>query len=117
MSNDVSPLPSFRDLALIEPLLKALDDVGYKTPSPIQAQVIPHMLQGKDVLGQAQTGKVNSGVCTAHLSRIDLRQKDPQVLGPGTDPRTCHPGSRGVSALCGAFKGLSCSAYLRRAGL
>ena len=81
MSNDVSPLPSFRDLALIEPLLKALDDVGYETPSPIQAQVIPYMLQGKDVLGQAQTGTGKTAAFALPiLSRIDLRQKDPQVL-------------------------------------
>ncbi|MCX7097157.1 MAG: DEAD/DEAH box helicase [Methylococcales bacterium] len=81
MSNDVSPLPSFRELALIEPLLKALDDVGYETPSPIQAQVIPLMLQGKDVLGQAQTGTGKTAAFALPiLSRIDLRQKDPQVL-------------------------------------
>ena len=81
MSNDVSTLPSFRDLALIEPLLKALDDVGYETPSPIQAKVIPHMLQGKDVLGQAQTGTGKTAAFALPiLSRIDLRQKDPQVL-------------------------------------
>ena len=81
MSNDVSPLPTFRDLALIEPLLKALDDVGYETPSPIQAQVIPYMLQGKDVLGQAQTGTGKTAAFALPiLSRIDLRQKDPQVL-------------------------------------
>ena len=81
MSNDVSTLPSFRDLALIEPLLKALEDVGYETPSPIQAQVIPHMLQGKDVLGQAQTGTGKTAAFALPiLSRIDLRKKDPQVL-------------------------------------
>jgi ATP-dependent RNA helicase DeaD len=81
MSNDVSTLPSFRDLALIEPLLKALDDVGYETPSPIQAKVIPHMLQGKDVLGQAQSGTGKTAAFALPiLSRIDLRQKDPQVL-------------------------------------
>ncbi len=81
MSNDVSTLPSFRDLALIEPLLKALDDVGYETPSPIQAQVIPFMLQGKDVLGQAQTGTGKTAAFALPiLSRIDLKQKDPQVL-------------------------------------
>jgi ATP-dependent RNA helicase DeaD len=81
MSNDVSTLSTFRDLALIEPLLKALDDVGYETPSPIQAQVIPFMLQGKDVLGQAQTGTGKTAAFALPiLSRIDLRQKDPQVL-------------------------------------
>lgn len=81
MSNDVSSLPSFRELALIEPVLKALDDVGYETPSPIQAQVIPLMLQGKDVLGQAQTGTGKTAAFALPiLSRIDLKQKDPQVL-------------------------------------
>ncbi|MDD2659825.1 MAG: DEAD/DEAH box helicase, partial [Methylococcales bacterium] len=81
MSNDVSQLTTFRDLALIEPLLKALDDVGYETPSPIQAQVIPYMLQGKDVLGQAQTGTGKTAAFALPiLSRIDIRQKDPQVL-------------------------------------
>ncbi len=81
MSNDVSTLPTFRDLALIDPVLKALEDVGYETPSPIQAQVIPFMLQGKDVLGQAQTGTGKTAAFALPiLSRIDLRQKDPQIL-------------------------------------
>jgi ATP-dependent RNA helicase DeaD len=81
MSNDVSTLPSFRDLALIEPVLRALDDVGYETPSPIQAQTIPLLLKGKDVLGQAQTGTGKTAAFALPiLSRIDLNQKDPQVL-------------------------------------
>jgi ATP-dependent RNA helicase DeaD len=81
MSIDVSHSPSFRELALIEPVLKALNDVGYETPSPIQAQVIPLMMQGKDVLGQAQTGTGKTAAFALPiLSRIDIRQKDPQVL-------------------------------------
>jgi ATP-dependent RNA helicase RhlE len=40
----------FRELHLIEPILKALDKQGYSTPTPIQAQAIPHILAGKDVL-------------------------------------------------------------------
>ena len=81
MSNDVSTLPSFRDLALIEPVLRALDDVGYETPSPIQAQTIPLLLKGKDVLGQAQTGTGKTAAFALPiLSRIDLNKKDPQVL-------------------------------------
>ncbi|MDP5002440.1 MAG: DEAD/DEAH box helicase, partial [OM182 bacterium] len=47
---------SFQQLALSEPILKALNDVGYETPSPIQAETIPLLLSGRDVLGQAQTG-------------------------------------------------------------
>jgi ATP-dependent RNA helicase RhlE len=48
--------PSFTTLDLIEPLQRALADEGYTTPTPIQAQSIPHLLQGKDLLGCAQTG-------------------------------------------------------------
>jgi ATP-dependent RNA helicase DeaD len=46
----------FADLGLAEPLLEALEDVGYESPSPIQEQAIPELLQGRDVVGQAQTG-------------------------------------------------------------
>jgi ATP-dependent RNA helicase DeaD len=81
MSDSVSPLPSFRDLALIDPVLKALDDIGYETPSPIQAKIIPFMLQGKDVLGQAQTGTGKTAAFALPiLSRINLKIKNPQVL-------------------------------------
>jgi len=81
MTQAVPSSPSFQDLALIDPVLKALEDVGYENPSPIQAQVIPFMLQGKDVLGQAQTGTGKTAAFALPiLSRIDLKQKDPQVL-------------------------------------
>ncbi|EIC29824.1 MULTISPECIES: DEAD/DEAH box helicase [Methylomicrobium] len=81
MTQAVPSSPSFQDLALIAPVLKALEDVGYETPSPIQAQVIPFMLQGKDVLGQAQTGTGKTAAFALPiLSRIDLKQRDPQVL-------------------------------------
>jgi ATP-dependent RNA helicase DeaD len=47
---------SFADLGLSESTLKALRDVGYESPSPIQEQAIPSLLEGRDVIGQAQTG-------------------------------------------------------------
>jgi ATP-dependent RNA helicase RhlE len=47
---------SFADLSLAEPLLRALTEEGYTTPTPIQAQAIPHLLAGRDLLGLAQTG-------------------------------------------------------------
>ena len=58
---DVLPIPAagqprFADLGLIAPLLQALDTEGYVTPTPIQAQAIPHVLDGRDLLGIAQTG-------------------------------------------------------------
>jgi len=72
---------SFADLALPAPLLKALDDVGYEAPSPIQAQTIPPLLQGKDVLGQAQTGTGKTAAFALPLlARIDLSKRVPQVL-------------------------------------
>ncbi len=48
--------PSFDKLGLIEPILKALQTEGYTTPTPIQAQAIPYLLEGRDLLGCAQTG-------------------------------------------------------------
>jgi ATP-dependent RNA helicase DeaD len=81
MSEHDTPLPSFNDLALIEPVLKAVENAGYETPSPIQAQIIPFMLDGRDVLGQAQTGTGKTAAFALPiLSRIDLKQKEPQVL-------------------------------------
>jgi len=47
---------TFADLGLSEDILKAIEDVGYTTPTPIQEQAIPYVLQGRDVLGCAQTG-------------------------------------------------------------
>ena len=81
MSENETPLPSFQDLALIEPVLKAVENAGYETPSPIQAQIIPFMLDGRDVLGQAQTGTGKTAAFALPiLSRINLKQKEPQVL-------------------------------------
>lgn len=81
MSENETSLPSFKDLALAEPILKAVESVGYETPSPIQAQIIPFMLEGRDVLGQAQTGTGKTAAFALPiLSRINLQQKDPQVL-------------------------------------
>ena len=47
---------TFNDLGLKETLVKAIDDLGFTTPSPIQAEAIPVALSGKDIIGQAQTG-------------------------------------------------------------
>lgn len=53
-----SPAPpsSFKALGLIDPLLKALDQVGYKTPTDIQLEALPHALEGRDIIGIASTG-------------------------------------------------------------
>ena len=71
----------FRDLDLGEGLLKALADVGYESPSPIQAQTIPHLLAGHDVLGQAQTGTGKTAAFALPvLARLDPAQASPQAL-------------------------------------
>jgi len=78
------PIPkseSFRELALSEPVLRALADVGYESPSPIQAATIPVLLSGADMLGQAQTGTGKTAAfALPALSRIDLSRHEPQVL-------------------------------------
>jgi ATP-dependent RNA helicase DeaD len=72
---------TFDQLALAKPLLKALNEVGYETPSPIQAETIPMLLDGKDIIGQAQTGTGKTAAFALPLiSNLDLKQKDPQVL-------------------------------------
>ena len=47
---------NFTDLKLIEPIAKALQEEGYTQPTPIQQKAIPNILQGRDLLGTAQTG-------------------------------------------------------------
>ena len=77
MSTDLN----FTDLALSDEVLKSLEDVGYEKPSPIQAQIIPHVLNGHDVLGQAQTGTGKTAAFALPiLSKIDSRNRSPQVL-------------------------------------
>ena len=71
----------FRKLRLIAPLMKAIEDSGYTTPTPIQAQTITHLLEGRDVLGQAQKGSGKTGAfALPMLQRIDLNLRRPQVL-------------------------------------
>ena len=72
---------SFRDLKLSPPVFQAICDVGYETPSPIQAQTIPIMLDGLDMVGQAQTGTGKTAAFALPLlSKLDLSIKPVQVL-------------------------------------
>jgi ATP-dependent RNA helicase DeaD len=71
----------FSELALAAPVLKAVDEVGYEFPSPIQAQSIPPLLEGRDLLGQAQTGTGKTAAFALPLlSGLDLSVKQPQIL-------------------------------------
>lgn len=72
---------TFESFNLIPQVLKALQDVGYETPSPIQAQAIPPILEGRDILGMAQTGTGKTAAFALPLlSRVDIKNTNPQIL-------------------------------------
>jgi ATP-dependent RNA helicase DeaD len=82
MSTEQQPTtPTFLELGLASPILKAVQEAGYETPSPIQAQSIPPLLAGRDLLGQAQTGTGKTAAFALPLlGRIDPKTKMPQML-------------------------------------
>lgn len=81
MSVEPTLQKGFNEFVLSKAVLRALDDVGYETPTPIQTQIIPEILAGKDVVGQAQTGTGKTAAFALPLlSRINLKTKNPQVL-------------------------------------
>jgi len=72
---------SFADLKLSKDVLKAVDEAGYESPSAIQAETIPHLLEGRDMIGQAQTGTGKTAAFSLPLlSNLDLSTKDTQIL-------------------------------------
>src|SRR3954467_11005754 len=76
-----SPVLLFSELNLSAQVLKVMKEVGYETPSPIQAATIPILLSNRDVLGQAQTGTGKTAAFALPiLSRIDIKQSAPQAL-------------------------------------
>ncbi|MDE2598652.1 MAG: DEAD/DEAH box helicase [Rhodocyclaceae bacterium] len=85
MSEKTAPSVSnpitFADLGLADALLRALSDIGYETPSPIQAKCIPLLLEGHDILGEAQTGTGKTAAFALPLlSLIDPSKRTPQAL-------------------------------------
>ncbi len=83
MSSEYASTPfSFTDFDLLAPLLQAVNDAGYETPTPIQREMIPHVLLGRDVVGQAQTGTGKTAAFALPLlSRLQpSKSKDPQIL-------------------------------------
>ncbi len=89
MTENVTPQPEaadvaeikFADLGLSPAVLEAVTSVGYETPSPIQAQTIPHILNGDDVLGIAQTGTGKTAAfALPALCHLDAKINSPQVL-------------------------------------
>ena len=73
--------PDFESLSLSAPVLKAVKQLGYEQPSPVQAQSIPILLDGKNLLGTAQTGTGKTAAfALPFLSKIDEKQRSPQIL-------------------------------------
>jgi len=80
MKNEITKV-EFADFGLADAILKTVKGLGYETPSPIQAQAIPHILAGSDLVGQAQTGTGKTAAFALPLlSKIDVKEKSPQVL-------------------------------------
>jgi len=76
-----TPVLPFSELGLSDAVLKAVNEAGYETPSPIQAQSIAPLLEGRDLLGQAQTGTGKTAAFSLPLlSRLDVKAKMPQML-------------------------------------
>lgn len=72
---------TFSDLGLKSSIIDALNDLGYEKPSPIQAECIPHLLNGRDVLGMAQTGSGKTAAFSLPLlNNLDAAVKAPQIL-------------------------------------
>jgi len=80
MSEHASSI-TFNNFGLSKEIIKVLDDVGYETPSAIQEQCIPHLLDGHDVIGQAQTGTGKTAAFSLPLiDRIDISNNQVQLL-------------------------------------
>jgi ATP-dependent RNA helicase DeaD len=72
---------TFADLGLIEPLVRVLSTLGYETPTPIQERAIPSLLEGKDVVGLAQTGTGKTAAFALPiLQRIDPANRKTQAI-------------------------------------
>ena len=72
---------TFKDLALSPAILKAIEEIGYVKPSPIQAEAIPVVLSGKDIIGQAQTGTGKTAAFMLPiLEKIDPKNRNVQAL-------------------------------------
>ena len=81
MSDTSSSDTTFRDLKLPASLLATLDEVGYETPTPIQAQAIPHLLEGLDLLGHAPTGSGKTAAFALPLlARLEIDRLQVQIM-------------------------------------
>ena len=77
---------TFKELDLIEPILKALQQTGYTTPTPIQEQAIPVLLKGKDLLGCAQTGTGKTAGIFCNNQEVCFKTDWPDIQCAGPCP-------------------------------
>ncbi len=99
-------MTAFAELGLSEPLLQALRDVGYESPSPIQVQAIPPLLEGRDVIGQAQTGTGKTAAFGLPLLEyVDVDDPSVQALVLTPTRELCIQVTQAVRAY-GARKGV-----------
>lgn len=75
--NIIKQLMTFSNLKLIKPLITALDKMGYSVPTPIQEQSIPHLLEGRDIFGCAQTGTGKTAAFALPILQLLETKKDP----------------------------------------
>ena len=81
MTLETEDVKTFKEFGLIDELMKAVDDVGYETPSPIQLKTIPVLLEGRDIVGQAQTGTGKTAAfALPGLQKIDASTSRVQLL-------------------------------------
>ena len=80
----MSSTPSFTELGLSPEILRAVAEAGYTTPTPIQAQAIPTILAGKDVMGGAQTGTGKTAGFTLPILQSCCRWPTPARRPPDT---------------------------------
>ncbi|GAA2181336.1 DEAD/DEAH box helicase [Brooklawnia cerclae] len=80
-TSTATEIPAFAELGVTGPVLAAIRDLGYETPSPIQVATIPVLLGGRDVVGTAQTGTGKTAAFALPiLEHLDIDQKSPQAL-------------------------------------
>src|SRR3954470_4990660 len=100
-------MTTFADLGLSEPILAALRDVGYEAPSPIQEQTIPLLLEGRDVIGQAQTGTGKTAAFGLPMIEfVDADDPDVQALVLTPTRELCIQVTQALRAY-GAHKGIN----------
>ncbi|MDP0559966.1 MAG: DEAD/DEAH box helicase, partial [Candidatus Thioglobus sp.] len=98
---------NFKSFGLSEALIKVLDEVGYETPSAIQEQCIPHLLNGHDVIGQAQTGTGKTAAFSLPLiDRIDINTNQVQLLVLTPTRELAIQVSEAIQTYARHFKGL-----------